>query len=244
VLGELGYRITGRTVLLGIGGYENNNFEVLPQFDEPQGAVWAVGFRHSRAGRYELEALAGRRFFGNTYRLSWTQTARRFSTTANYSDELVTTSIAQLERTLPEDPLSSLPGTNLYNFGDEVYLRKRGTASATLALPKTSLRLSGFWEKREAATETENERLRGGDLTFRWRLGVRTTFVARAGVQWNEFSDTDGTDRLDLGRIGLERQVSRRISGQISGLYQNRDADDRGREYTEHAVGLSVQATF
>jgi uncharacterized protein (PEP-CTERM system associated) len=156
----------------------------------------------------------------------------------------VTTSIAQLERDLPEDPLSSLPGTNLYTPGEDVFLRKRGTGSVALTLPKTSLTLSGFWEKRESATDTENEKLRGGDLTFRWRLGVRTTFVARAGVQWNEFIDFEGEDRLDLARLGLEQQVSPRVFAQISGQYQNRDADDPDREYTEHAASLSVRATF
>lgn len=244
VLGELGYRVGRYTELLALGGYENNNFEVLPEYDDPQGPIWAVGFRYSRAGRYQLEALAGRRFFGNTYRLLWTQTAPRFSTSAEYRDELVTTSIAQLERTLPDDPVSSLPRTALYSLGREVYLRKRGTAVATLILPKTSLALRGFWEKREPATSIGNERLRGGDLTFRWRLGSRTEFFASAGVQWNELADVEGEDRLDIGRLGLERQMSPRISAGIDARYNNRNADDPDREYTERAAGVRLTATF
>jgi hypothetical protein len=244
VLGELAYRVGGYTELVGLGGYENNNFEILPQYDDPQGPIWALGFRYSRAGRYRLEALAGRRFFGNTYQLLWTQTAPRFSTSAEYRDELVTTSTAQLERSLPEDPISSLPGPGLYTFSREVYLRRRATATATLSLPKTSVTLRGFWEKREPATSTTNSKLRGGDLAFSWRLGARTTFVARAGVQWNELEDFEGEDRLDLGRVGLERQMSPRISAGIDALYNNRNSKDPDREYTEHSAGVRLTAIF
>jgi hypothetical protein len=244
VLAELGYRVGGHTELLAVGGYENNNFEVLPQYDDPQGAIWAVGFRYSKGARYQLEALAGRRFFGNTYRLLWRQTAPRFSTSAEYRDELVTTSIAQLERTLPDDPISSLPGTGVFSFSREVYLRKRATATATLILPRTSLGLTGFWEKREPATSIGDEKLRGGDLVFRWRLGSRTEFIARAGVQWNELAEFEGEDRLDSGRLGLERQMSPRISAGIDAQYNKRNADDSDREYTERGAGVRLTATF
>jgi hypothetical protein len=68
--------------------------------------------------------------------------------------------------------------------------------------------------------------------------------VTSGGAQWNELNDFDGEDRLDLVRIGLERQISRRISAQISAQYNNRDTDDSDRDYTERAAGVLVTASF
>ena len=97
----LGYEIIPGLSPLALVGYEDNGYGDKQYRTDPRGSVWAVGFRWQPNARNELEALAGRRFFGNTYLVNWQQRGRYLTSALTYSEELDGEATSALEAVSP-----------------------------------------------------------------------------------------------------------------------------------------------
>lgn len=240
---EVGIPIASRTRFVVLVGDEVNTFRLFNGDDAPDDSFWMAGIRSSRAGRYELELLAGDRVFGDTYSFRWVQQGRRWSTEALYSEDYVTYAETRLDID-PSAPESILPGTDLTGVTSEVYLRERAQLGATLERPKTTLRVSVYDEDRLYQTTNNQESLKGIELVLNWRAGALTTFSFSGGLQENELIGTNATDELKLYSLGVERRFGPRVVGGVSLRRTDQSSDDPTREYVENVATISATATF
>ena len=93
----LGYQIIPGFSPLALIGYEDNDFGDNIGSTDPKDPFWGVGFRWQPNTRSELEALAGHRFFGNTYRVNWRQRGRYLTSELSYTEQIQGEATSALE---------------------------------------------------------------------------------------------------------------------------------------------------
>lgn len=86
------YYLTRRFAITGTGGYENNTFGGgLGTFfgvNRPKGPRWSAGFLWIPTNRTTIEASAGKRFFGDTYRANLSHRMRFMALNASYKEDI------------------------------------------------------------------------------------------------------------------------------------------------------------
>lgn len=269
--------------LLGQVGYEKYDSGIPGALVED--SRWSAGFEWTPTPRTRLVATAGQRFFGDTYGLDFRHRTRLTSWTASYSEDVETaraqffvpatgstaSSIDQLFVTQFPDPATrqkavdefiartGLPpnlGAPVNFFTDQLYLVKRGRASAALTGVRHTLIANAFTETRElvfaglvqpgigdfAASNTIRQV--GASLTWNWRVTARNAWNMSAGLIRREFLDIDRLDDLAVFRMGLTRQFQPHVSGSLTYRMQDNESNQGGLSYTENAVTASLQMTF
>lgn len=240
---ELGIPVTSRIRFVALGGAEENSFDQAEGSDPPEGGFWAVGFRSQRSQRYEFEVLAGERFFGNTYRLRWLQTANRWTVQAEYDEDFVTFSQSALDI----DPTAVehvLPGPDFGRESAEVYLRERVQLVFNTTRSRNLWTLRLFDESRDYQESGDTEKLKGADAQWSWLFMPRTRLLVSGGYQENQLRGTTTTDELTRAGFGFERQLSRRIAGTLMFRYSTQESDFSEREYIARSVGARLVASF
>jgi uncharacterized protein (PEP-CTERM system associated) len=86
---NLSYQMTPSLRLTATGGYEQYDYQSIVQL--PEGPTQTVGFSWIPSQRTNIEASAGRRFFGNTYMLDISQRSARTVWGLVYNEDITTT---------------------------------------------------------------------------------------------------------------------------------------------------------
>ena len=86
--GNLRYRINPRLFATGSFGYDRNDY--VTSGEKPEGAFWSLGADWRPSRRTSLNFSAGRRYFGNTYALSFQHSTRRTVWDISYQQNLST----------------------------------------------------------------------------------------------------------------------------------------------------------
>jgi hypothetical protein len=238
---DLGIRVATFTRLIILAGYEENDFQTS-SVDPPEGSFWAAGVRSSRAGRFEFEALAGERFFGETYRFLWRQEARRWDLELTYVEDFTTSAGSSLE--LDPADLPSLPGETVGTLSSEVYLSRAGRGVFSFNTPRTRIGVSYFDERREFQVSNNEEEVRGGDIGISWRARSRLTFSAGIARRDNTLIGETAPDRIRSANLGASYQLSPRMVASLDGGYTDRRSEVSTRDYTERSVGVRLNAQF
>lgn len=240
---EAGIPVTSATRLVLIGGWESNEFELADGSDAPDDTMWMAGIRSQRGTRFELEILAGERFFGDTYRLNWIQRGPRWQTRALYEEDFITYAETRLEID-PRSPESILPGPGLGTAVGEVYLRERGQIDFTFETARTRSTARIYDERRLYQSTDREETLKGFDAGWDWRIRERTTLRLSGGIQETQLVEIDSPDELTLLTIGVEQQLGRRVVGSLLVRRTEVTSDIADREYRENSVAARLIATF
>jgi uncharacterized protein (PEP-CTERM system associated) len=86
--GNLRYRINPRLFATGSFGYDRNDY--VTSGEKPEGAFWSLGADWRPLRRTSLTFSAGRRYFGNTYSLTFQHATRRTAWDISYQQNLST----------------------------------------------------------------------------------------------------------------------------------------------------------
>ncbi len=177
--GSLRYLLTPRFALTTTVGYEKNNY--LSLGEQPQGAFWQAGLAWAPSIRTNLEASAGRRFYGKSYSLTFNHRARNTVWSIGYDDQISTTQsqfavpvttdtaafLDQLWQTsIPDAALrqqvvdafirdAGLPAAlsaSVNTLTNRVFLEKRWQASVAINGAKNTLLFSLYDTNRDAQT--------------------------------------------------------------------------------------------
>lgn len=187
----LGYQLTRHFRLLGTEGVEDNYLA--------NGDIQRYGSRYWNAGfawqdlRFSLEALWGRRFFGNS-----------LSVSANYHTPSVSVGVQYTEMPVVEATQAStfyagnIAQTSTYNITAPLnqsqyvnaYLNKRLQGNFTYRFSASSLSLTAYDEQNDYfINQLGSYRLRGGTVTWNWPISERsqlaTSFQRRSIIQDN-----------------------------------------------------------
>lgn len=239
----VGYEIIPGFTPLALAGYENNDFGDITSSTRPKDPIYGVGFRWQPNARTTLEALAGHRFFGNTYRVSWTQRGRYITSELEYSEDINGESAFVLENvSLVENPTAY---TNFpLGLTGEVFLRKRVHATGQFKKSRTTITLTPFYEKREFDTSDQDSSIAGIDAAWAWRFGPRTALETR--LHWDHTDQASGGDNQTFryATIGLRRDIGKQTQASLGYAYTDVDSDDDLVAYTENAVTATLTHWF
>jgi hypothetical protein len=239
----LGYRIIPSLSPLALIGYEDNDFGNRLTSTDPTGPFWALGFSWHPNARTELEALAGDRFFGNTYRVKWRQRGRYLSSELTYSEIINGEATSALEGvSLIDNPY----GYSNYSLGltDNVYLSKTVRASARFRKSRTLITITPFYEKREFVNSAVDETVSG--ITGAWELtfAPHTTFTLTLYGDKTDGASSDNNQTFTWSKLQLERQLEKQTTASIGYSYTNSDSDDKRVAYTENAITAQLTHYF
>ncbi|MGB5259781.1 MAG: TIGR03016 family PEP-CTERM system-associated outer membrane protein, partial [Gammaproteobacteria bacterium] len=195
----LGYRVLPGLSPLGLIGYEDNDFGNRLTETDPKGLFWALGFSWQPNARTELEALAGDRFFGNTYRLKWRQRGRYLSSELTYSEEINGEATSALEGISLIDSPYGYSNSSI-NLTDDLYLSKTVRAYARYSKARTLITIAPYFEKREFDNSAGDEHVGGITATWQRTFAPRTTITLT--LRWR------GLDALYLKLLPLCQAAS------------------------------------
>jgi uncharacterized protein (PEP-CTERM system associated) len=276
VAGNLRYPLTSRLDLLARVGYEDNDF--LTVGDDPTGGFYSVGAAWAPTPRTQLEARVGERFFGSTAFLDLNHRTRRTIWSLNYTEEITTTQQTFFFPAVPStavflddlfapsipDPIArqqavrdfiaanGLPNsfTTAQNFfTNDVFLEERLQLLMTVNLPKNTVTLSVFNQKRDSLTEGLAGVFGGGDFALAdvveergfsagwvWRFAPRTRLNADFTFSKVDFSGIDRDDDIFFFRTGVSQDIARNVTAGIFFRRNERESTDASAEFTENAI--------
>jgi uncharacterized protein (PEP-CTERM system associated) len=155
-----------------------------------------------------------------------------------------------------------LPATifNAVNFfSNQAFLERRGDASVTYSSAKTTSVLSFFHDVRTTGeTGTTNSALfgpndfnirnnitqQGASLLFNWAFWPNTNADINFGFDDTLFREIDREDKLKFLRIGVRRQMTRKMTGAVDYRYTILDSNVPQFNYRENAVTASIKVQF
>lgn len=199
--------VNNTTRLLADAGKES---QFLPggRVDKLGASFWDAGFAWSN-GRYNLKALVGHRFYGRSYEFSWSRTAALLTTAISYHEQ--PTDINQ--QLLGQNPgrviTSPVVRPGLPSLRDrQVYLMKRGTASADYEMPSGRLRVTLYDERRTYfLSNSRQEKVANANIDWLFNIGPFTTLAPTLG--WQRYQFRDGQIRYNrYSQLSLAHQFN------------------------------------
>lgn len=258
--GTLGYHLTPKFRVFATGGNESNNYQTAGT--STGGSFWNVGFGWAPSVRTSLEASYGHRFFGTTHSLSFSHRTRRTTWTAAYSQEV--TSVRALEL-VPEtfgayytDPATGRKYllvdrttgqpllVTLYTpyFTDETIIYKRLNGSVGIHTGKSTVGLTAYHTTQDQQLSGANVNQYGGDASWNWRFGGRTSSTLSTGWSRVEMSTQDQQYVLRYVRAIITRQFQPKVNGSLELRHQERGSNQPDGGYAENAIVVRVSMTF
>ncbi len=218
---QVGYRVLPALRLTATGGLDSN-FEdpTNSSLSEPR---WEAGF-DSEFGDNLFSAGIGGRFFGTTYRVSWTRIFDNRQFKLAYNEQPATTdfiAFRQIPTGNPDDEPVPPPSGIERPGSVSRFIRRRGDATFDWTGFKSSLQIIAVWENREDVTPlpagsgftlNPDEKSWGASMEYRYLLGNKTTMSANAAWRKREYAVVDpGSGSF----IRLENDTIVRVLGRI-----------------------------
>jgi hypothetical protein len=210
---ELGYRVTAPLRLLVQGGKESD-----PRIRSDEGGLdtssWAAGFDYRAGLRMEVRALAGHRFFGNSYEFLWRYTGRMLEGSVTYTEAATTDSQQRvLTGVTPPDGFPTGIDPTFNRLNNDVYVSKTLGGRIGIRGRLTDIFVSLTSEEREyvgGLTGLE-DKFYGASVQLTRRLGPRLNLLASAG--YTKSNLREGTDYSEaLYNVTLARQLGTRTA--------------------------------
>jgi uncharacterized protein (PEP-CTERM system associated) len=263
VTGNLSYLIAPRFRLTGSIGYDRNEYAALS--DVSQGYSWSGGFEWTVSPRTKLNASIGRKYYGNTFSLlaatrtrlsNWilsydesvTTTPSQFSTptalnTAGFVNQLP--SAQATDQQIQDGALPSTLTNSVNSFTNITFLQKQLQGSVVLSSPKTTLLLSLFDTQREPLSSQPTLVIGladgktnqfGGSAFLTRRLTSLTSANVTLIAARVESVTTGRVDNTQMMRIGLTKQLARKLRGTVEIRRNQGQSNQAGVGYRENAI--------
>lgn len=210
------FQVNNYLRLLADGGKENN---FLPDGTvQKLGATfWDVGFQWANT-RDNFKVLAGHRFYGHSYQLSWTHEAALLTTNVSYTER--PTTYDQQLLGMGEGGAGGLPPINIRPeipslTERQPYLMKRLAATADYIMPRSRFRVTVYDESRTYFTQNNTrEQVKSIDLSWPFQLGPLTTLSP--SFNWRRYRFRDGqTNNSQYAQLALIHQINVKNFGSV-----------------------------
>lgn len=174
------FRVAPSLWLTAMGGEESDLLKSVTDggLDE---SYWYGGFRWEPNANNRFEARYGQRFFGDSYRASWTRTARHLELSISYSEDPTTDNQSASEGVMVPGEIQAYRAPNNFTRRTpEPYVNKNLEASITLTGLRTTLELHFHDTEREYILSRNKEIVRGVDFIGTRTLSTSSTLELRA----------------------------------------------------------------
>ncbi len=282
--GELRYLLSRKLSLVGAYGYENNTF--LSVGPKPEGSFWNAGVAWTPSIRTKLEARFGKRYFGDTYLLDYSQRSRRTVWSVSYNEDVTTTQSqlfipvaidtaslldSQFSSAIPDPVIraqfiedfivqNGLPSTTVgsLNFlANRAFLQKRLQGAVSINGVRNTMIFSLFSTTRDAQVTassatpgdadfllSDNIKQYGASAFWNSRLTPRTSSNVGVSYSRNEFKNTGRQDDLTTVRLGVHKQLAKKMNSSADLRHTERTSNQAGNDYKENAVTVSLDMAF
>ena len=237
-------------------GYER--FEDPTLLEEPNGLIWAVGFRYTPSARTTVDALYNHRF--DEYYPSIFITHEIGPATivrASYTEGLQTAgaSFQQNLTFLEVDEFGNYvdrrtaqlfrAGNNNFGITNDSARFKRFNATLSSVRDRNTYGLNAFYDERFTDTSGIEETAVGGAINYGRQISVNTRMGATARYREQDLGTPDGRkdDYYNLG-LNLAYQMSEQLRMVASYNFVRRDSNIDAFDYTENIVGVGLIKTF
>ncbi|WP_297529659.1 TIGR03016 family PEP-CTERM system-associated outer membrane protein [Thiohalobacter sp.] len=132
----------------------------------------------------------------------------------------------------------------LFSLTDSVIERQRATATFGYRFPRHRLRLTLFDEQRDLLLNGGEQDARGGTLSWRWDVGVRTYSNLRYGRQNSTFTASNRKRDFRYWSLELSRTLRPDATGSLRYRYAEQDSGTGGRDRQENRLTLQLQVAF
>lgn len=250
------YGVNQYASVLANVGYER--FEDRTLNEEPNGPIWAIGFRFTPSPRTTVDALYNYRFeeyfptiaithdFGPTTRFqaSYFESLQVAGTT--FQQNLTFLAVDEFGNYIDRRTAELFRAGNP-NFGltDSAVRIKRFNAALTSARDRNRYGLIAFYDERLTEATNIEETAVGGAITYGRQVTVNTTLNVTGRYRENDLGTADGRkdDYYNLG-VSLSYFMSEQLRMIVSYNFVLRDSNIDGRDYTENIVGVGLLKTF
>ena len=241
------YKVSYTISLIGIIGYEKNDYQTSSLSQETEGEEWQLGFRWTPSNRTLLEATAGERYYGDTFSLSLQHDLNRSNLSLSYEESVTTTNFLQ------SDILSvDASDSGLSNFtrivpssGVNAIIAKEFTARASTRLRRTTLSLQFSESQTENQQSLQETDVREINLTGLLDLNVRSRLEAQ--INWLEEDNSNGltdSDEVLESIIGIQHRLGQNMNVEAKYSYADMDSTNLDTGYNRNIIHLSLNVVF
>ncbi len=239
---QLGYRFLSDFRVTVLGGADSD-FTDLSNSSLSE-SRWEVGL-DAELNDNVISMGVGNRFFGNTYRFSWSRDRDDQTLRISYREDPTNSDFLFLQVDVPEEGAPLPPDGELGRPGQgNRFVFKRADAGAQWRLFRSTLDISVFWERRENLTPTDgtgqpdqatgDEESFGAVVEFSWELGVNT--IANLSGSWRNREvvrfdvapgepNAIGQDDILSASAGLSYRLGRKTSLSFDARFDSRDGN-------------------
>lgn len=256
LLADFGYQLNRAFKFTGSVGFEDNDFGSNQR--PRQGPTGSVGFVWTPGIRTSLSASVGQRVFGMTKSFVLTHRLRHTVFSANYSEDLRTTSeLLRGRRTVPlTDPFGNpLPidsginpdlgaGIDSLSLTDEVFVDRRFNAGVGYAGRRDQLSVGVYRLDQESTRSGRHETAVGGTVNWQHALSARAAAGISAEYQTRDLEQPRGTTDFYSVSPYLSRRFGTHTNARVSYSWMDSSSSFAGNSFTENAVQVSVTWAF
>jgi hypothetical protein len=249
---ELGLAITSSVRLLARGGKESDPRDGIGR-GGLGAASWAGGFVWRPDKRTELRALAGKRFYGNSYEALWRHEGRMLNLEVTYHEEPTTQdSLLAQQSITASQAIIIVPGVpDFVRISPDVFLLKGLSAQARLTGRITKIGLAFTAEQRSYLT-VGGVKPPGGGVGTADRDRTATAFMTRRLGPLTEvqlaatFADVHLRDATEYNDKRYSVRLSHRllVRTTLSLIADHIERTQANNGYKANLVGLSVDTVF
>ena len=204
IVPDFGQSVQFAVAKLGASLQVNNNIRLLADVGKenkflPDGTVqklgapfWDTGFEWSIT-RNKFRVLAGHRFFGRSFQLSWMHQASLLTTDLSYVEQPTNYNqrLLDLSSGAGMTPPINIPPAIPSLTERQLYLSKRLSASAVYTMPRSTLSVRVYDESRTFFVQNSSEeRVANADVSWLFNVGAFTTLTP--SFDWQRYQFRSG----------------------------------------------------
>lgn len=195
---EVKYQLSPKTYLVGVKGYENNEYP-NSENNTTKGGYWTAGVGWSPTSKTRLEFTRGERYIGKTHTISFSHEKKNMFWNLSYNEDVTTATKFEFE-------LQDFDGINITVpvSTSEVFLSKALQFKVDLKSSQSTLAFNAFRFQREYLGTTETEANHGATLKLRWKMATNTYLKVSEKWLFNTFRGFEREDNVYDTSVGVE----------------------------------------
>jgi uncharacterized protein (PEP-CTERM system associated) len=244
----LSYHATPRTVVSLHGGNEIVSYQPAI-IGETGGNYWLIGLDLKPARRTTVSLNAGKRYYGNTYGLSFKHTKRKSEIGIDYKEDITNSSFVQLQQqTIPLGTTGTngdvlTPAFAVIDYpvlNTEVILRKSLLGHMVWQTGKSTLSIILSRTRFEFQNSNSSEDDKSGQASWKWLTTKNITFNLNGYRRYRKLLPTASTEDLGVIEIKLTDNLNPNAIAGFAASRINSNASDNALDYKVNRLTLSL----
>ena len=253
---DFGYRFRKRLTAIAGVGYETSNIQNTDTGES--GSSWKIGAKWEPTPRTSVTGTVGQRFFGNSASFQLVHQQKTSQLRINFVQNITHVSQLALGNNVFDSTFSNtnsggnttVQAPNVPAVSENIsspsittglFLSKRWSAGYTKKTHRSLFNLRGFHENRELTVGGTNENVFGGDASWAWAIGSRTTSTLSGRWERQQLA-ASGKQDDDIWRAGVEltHELGKNSQGSIGARRVKRDSPSSALNYEQTQIALKL----